>query len=131
MLYEIASLEPPFKALDMKGLFKKVTSGIFSDIPKKYSSDLSDVIKSLLQLTPSKRPTCGKTQFIDLSFGIEQILNMQVVKKHRQSLEDLSFCDEFLEDTKMLDTIKVPKSLQALSNRLPKPKYAQSRQLQK
>jgi NIMA (never in mitosis gene a)-related kinase len=44
----------------MQGLCKKVTAGIYPDIPKHYSSELSKLIKSLLQLNPSLRPNCGK-----------------------------------------------------------------------
>jgi NIMA (never in mitosis gene a)-related kinase len=52
VLYEIASLRPPFKAPDMKGLYKKITTVDYPPISPKYSSDLFGVIKLMLQVNP-------------------------------------------------------------------------------
>ena len=59
IIYETAALHPPFRAEDMKGLYKKVTSGIFPELPKMYSSQLNSFIKQLLQQNPALRPSCG------------------------------------------------------------------------
>ena len=40
----MAALKPPFRALDMEGLYKKVQKGSIDRIPGKYSSDLMQVI---------------------------------------------------------------------------------------
>jgi NIMA (never in mitosis gene a)-related kinase len=45
VLYEMITLRPPFKAADMKGLFKKVTAVDYPPIPSRYSSELSQIIK--------------------------------------------------------------------------------------
>ena len=37
VIYEMATLEPPFKAEDMEGLFGLVTSGVYPPIPANYS----------------------------------------------------------------------------------------------
>ena len=52
VLYEIICLKPPFQANDMDGLFKKVTRGQFTRIPKTYSNDLWSVVKALLSVNP-------------------------------------------------------------------------------
>lgn len=44
----------------MEALYKKVTRGIYSRIPSEYSSELSGVIRALLQVNPEQRPTCDK-----------------------------------------------------------------------
>jgi NIMA (never in mitosis gene a)-related kinase len=59
VLYEMASLKPPFRAENMEGLYNKVTKGNVAKISDKYSNDLFDVIKLLLQVHPENRPTCG------------------------------------------------------------------------
>lgn len=59
VLYEMVTLHPPFRSANMQGLFRKVTSGSYSDIPDNYSSELAGVIKALLQVNPSRRPSCG------------------------------------------------------------------------
>ena len=40
VIYEMASLKPPFRAPDMQGLYRKVQKGTFDPIPKTYSKDL-------------------------------------------------------------------------------------------
>ena len=55
VLYEMTALSPPFTAKDMKGLYNKVVKGVYPKIPSQYSSDLSSMISSLLQIDPKKR----------------------------------------------------------------------------
>lgn len=77
VLYEMITLNPPFRAEDMEGLYKKVIRGSYSRIPTQYSQDLSQVIKALLQTDPSNRPSCGK------NFNyLDKILTMPVVLRH-------------------------------------------------
>ena len=59
VLYEMCALHPPFMASGMKELYSKVTQGSFPEIPENYSPELSNLVHSLLQITPSRRPTCG------------------------------------------------------------------------
>jgi hypothetical protein len=42
----------------MDGLYKKVLKGNFSRIPNNYSDELNHVIKKLLNVNPSSRPSC-------------------------------------------------------------------------
>jgi hypothetical protein len=42
------TLNPPFKAADMNGLYKRIISGKYAPIPSTYSKDLSDVVKACL-----------------------------------------------------------------------------------
>ena len=37
VIYEMTTLEPPFKAEDMEGLFSSVTLGVYPPINSKYS----------------------------------------------------------------------------------------------
>lgn len=52
------SLKPPFKSVDMKGLYKKVVSVDYPPIPNKYSADLSGILRNMLVLNPVLRPSC-------------------------------------------------------------------------
>lgn len=52
----MAALEPPFKATDLQSLYKKVKAGVFKPIPNCYSSDLSEMVNSMLKLRPKERP---------------------------------------------------------------------------
>jgi len=58
-VYEMTAQEPPFKARDMKGLYMKIIKGRYPPIPSHYSTNLGRIIHSMLQKSPSKRPTCS------------------------------------------------------------------------
>jgi NIMA (never in mitosis gene a)-related kinase len=66
VLYEMITLRPPFRAENMEGLYNKVIKGQINKIPDRYSNDLSEMVKLLIQVQPEMRPTCGK--FINLIF---------------------------------------------------------------
>jgi len=104
----------------MEGLYTKVCKGKlllllnnllgqFSRIPERFSSDLADVLKLLLQVQPEARPCC------------DQILSNPTINKKienfKQKLEDSN-------DNILLQTIKVPKNILLLSDRLPQSNYA-------
>ena len=74
VLYELITLQPPFQAEDMQGLYKKVNKGIYPKIPKHYSKDLSLLIKMMLYVDPNKRPSC------------EDLLNMPIIQQKAKIL---------------------------------------------
>ncbi|CAD8184138.1 unnamed protein product [Paramecium pentaurelia] len=107
VLYEMTTLKPPFRAEDMSGLYKKVVKGYYPKIPTIYSQDLSNVIRALLQVQPHLRPSCDK------------ILQLQAIVNR---LDDKILVEE--EGAKfLLQTIRVPRNMHYLTDRLPKPNY--------
>ena len=48
VIYEMCALQPPFKAEDMNGLYKKVLRGQYPAIPTHFSHDMRNLIKSIL-----------------------------------------------------------------------------------
>ncbi|CDW88661.1 protein kinase domain containing protein [Stylonychia lemnae] len=60
VLYELLTLKPPFQSTDMGGLYKKVLKGHYSKIPMHYSSDLSIMLKQMLQVKQESRPNCDQ-----------------------------------------------------------------------
>ena len=60
VLYEMITLHPPFRAENMEGLFNKVIKGRYKNIPNRYSSDLSEIVRLLIQVDPDKRPSCDE-----------------------------------------------------------------------
>ena len=48
VLYEMAALNPPFRAANMNGLYNKVLKGVYDPIPSFYSDDLKLIIRSCL-----------------------------------------------------------------------------------
>ncbi len=105
VLYEMCTLNPPFTDTSMQGLCKKVMKGAYPSIPARYSKDLSTMIATLLNVSPSKRPSCS------------QILHMPACEEHLLEEENIEISQE------LLNTIKFPRNLKHLNNRLPKSQY--------
>ena len=53
----MCALVPPFRADDMNGLYKRVLKGQYPPIPSHYSMDMRQLIKAMLQVQASHRPT--------------------------------------------------------------------------
>ena len=62
VLYEMITLRPPFRAENMEGLYNKVIKGQISKIPERFSSDIWEIVKMLIQVSPEARPNCGKNK---------------------------------------------------------------------
>jgi NIMA (never in mitosis gene a)-related kinase len=59
VVYEMCTLKPPFRAEDMRTLHRKISSGAYQPVSRHYSSELVDVVRSLLQTLPALRPSLG------------------------------------------------------------------------
>lgn len=106
----MTTLEPPFKAEDMEGLFKAVTLGVYPPISQKYSKELAHIIKLMLQQKPKSRPSA------------EKILTSALIQKKIEELHLESLKHE-TTNNELLKTIRIPKKLHYLTDRLPKPNY--------
>jgi NIMA (never in mitosis gene a)-related kinase len=103
------TLNPPFRAANMNGLYHKVLKGVYDPIPSSYSFDLQMMIKNCLQVSQVARPTC------------EKILAMPGLLNHLSgTLERIDIHIDASEHN-LLNTIKVPRDLGQITERLPKP----------
>jgi NIMA (never in mitosis gene a)-related kinase len=113
VLYEMITLRPPFRAENMEGLYNKVIKGQYSKIPEKFSSDLVEMVKFLLQVHPENRPTA------------DQILKNPIIQKRMEFFKTYSD-DMHFDNNLLLQTIKIPKNLLFLTDRLPQANYEKS-----
>ena len=118
VMYETITLRPPFQAKSMEELYKKVMRGNYPRIPKKYSEDLSDAIKLMIQVEAGARPSC------------EELLKMPMITKRIEFFnnnKDIDITEEQNESInkkfELLKTIMVPNKLENLAKNLPKPNY--------
>ena len=118
VLYEMITLKPPFRAENMQGLYKKVLRGNYPKISKQYSTDIQTVVRSLLQVSPKKRPNWS------------QILSNAIIKKKIKDIfqEDDGDIETETDTFKnsLLKTIYFPKNgkdILNLTDKLPKPSY--------
>lgn len=108
VMYELAALKPPFQGAGMKDLFNRISKGEFERIPKCFSNELFDVIKHCLRLNPNERPNC------------DEILNSPVI---RDKFPEEMIREKFFSKAQLLNTIKMPKNMKGLMEKLPKPNY--------
>jgi NIMA (never in mitosis gene a)-related kinase 1/4/5 len=113
LIYELAMLRPPFTALDMQGLSSKVCRGVYPSIPPTYSNDLNNIVNKMLQVLPSKRLTSSA------------LLDLPSIEANLGKTWAMLSPDNKSKD--LLETIMMPKKLNDLANRLPRPKYSRGR----
>ena len=118
VMYEMITLRPPFQAKSMEELYKKVMRGNYPRIPSKYSEDLSDAIKLMIQVEAGARPSC------------EELLKMPMITKRIEFFNnnnDIDITEEQNESInkkfELLKTIMIPNKLENLAKNLPKPNY--------
>eukprot|EP00347_Sterkiella_histriomuscorum_P012181 403369583 len=128
VLYEIVTLQPPFTASDMDGLFKKVLKGNYPKIPAQYTEDLNKTIKKLINVNSAQRPTCDQLLNSELLQKWAKKLGIQLTNGNDGNGTHVYVTEELQEDglggnLSLLNTIKLPKNLKLLTDRLPKSKY--------
>ena len=114
VLYEMAALKVPFEGNSLQDLYKKITRGIITKIPKEYSEDLYSIIKLCLTTDPKQRPTV-----------LQLIANPIIAGKISALKLDLQ-SDQIVLD-KLMNTIKVDKNLNKVKISLPNKKRYRTR----
>lgn len=107
MLYEMASLRPPFMGKNMDKLYKKVCTGLYDPISSKFSDGLSSMIANLLKVKASERPSCN------------QILETKEFKDWEVKIWGKPKAQSAQGFGKLIDTIIVPRNLVDLKICLP------------
>ena len=113
--YEMLTLNPPFRAESFDGLYKKVIAGKYTRISGRYSNDMNDLLKLLFKVNPRERPTCA------------EILKHPLIQKRIEYFKAQIGLDseniDAMDDNELLKTIRLPKNLIGLTEKLPKPNY--------
>ena len=113
VLYEMITLRPPFRAQNMEGLYNKVIKGQLSKLPERFSNELFEIVKLLIQVNSDLRPSC------------DDILKNKIIQKRIEYFKSFTGEQEN-EDKALLQTIRMPKNLLFLSDKLPKPNYSKN-----
>jgi len=111
LLYELAVMEPPFQAKTMKDLSKVICRGKYGRLPSCYSQELNDMVKSLLVLDASRRPS------------MSEVCRMSSVADRRHYL------GEGVRDwnIQIVPTINAGNNIKAIQGRLPAARYSPDR----
>ena len=114
IIYEMCCLRTPFKGKNLDELCENICNGKFEKISSRYSNDLWNLIKMLLEVDVNKRA------------DFNNILNCDFIKDKINEISDIYNDNNYLnvdDDTSMLDTIEY-KNLRDLENKIPnKKKY--------
>mmetsp|Transcript_16830 Transcript_16830/g.27674 ORF Transcript_16830/g.27674 Transcript_16830/m.27674 type:complete len:473 (-) Transcript_16830:374-1792(-) len=122
LLYEMATFRHPFEATSWKGLAQKVLKGTYMDVGPGYSNDIKDMIKLLLVTEPSKRPSIGEIMQMPCMVQRQHLLpKIDLPDYHAVNAPNPNLHPSGQHD--LLDTIKVPRDLQKLKQRLPAANY--------
>lgn len=112
MLFEMAMLKVPFEAHSMADLRYRVLKGSYPPVTGPYSAELVKMVAMCLEPNNEKRPT------------INQILATATVASRLHLLpSELAHRPPSTAGSSLLDTIKVPKNLQLLKDKLPPALY--------
>lgn len=98
IVYEMATYKTPFRAPDMRALYNKVLKGWYEKLPLVYSNDLQYLVRGLLQVSPTFRPSC------------EKILEMKIVINHLKPPPVETMQAQLEVD--LLETIRLPDTIQ-------------------
>mmetsp|Transcript_27914 Transcript_27914/g.29086 ORF Transcript_27914/g.29086 Transcript_27914/m.29086 type:complete len:529 (-) Transcript_27914:57-1643(-) len=84
LLFEMMALKMPFDANSLPMLSLKIIRGNYGNIPSNFSADLKNLLKTLLNVDASKRPT------------IHEILKTPIiVKRIKNFLNEVEYSNEF------------------------------------
>ena len=112
ILYELCMLRPPFTGTSLKSLCMNIQSGIYAPISKFYSRELSYIVKKILEVNPSKRPTCGELLRDDIV--IQKMREVGVVNGGEINGG---------KKAELMKTIKMPRNLKEINKALPMKRY--------
>jgi len=85
ILYEMIALKPPFDGNSLPYLAMRIVQGKYNPLPRKYSPELSNLVKLLLNVIPHKRPNINqilsKEIFVLLIFYVEIPFVNQLIRR--------------------------------------------------
>ena len=113
VIYEMCKLMPPFQAKSMDELYKKIVRGFYPQIPSRYSDDLKEIIKIMIQTEVGARPNCDELLKMSIIQKKSEIINKNLIELNNNS--DIN--------KKLLSTIRIPAEFSNFTRNLPKANY--------
>ena len=114
VIYEMCKLIPPFQAKNMDELYKKIVRGFYPQIPSRYSDDLKEIIKLMVQTEVGARPSCDELLKMSIIIKKAEIINKNLIELNNNNINN---------NKKLLSTIRIPSEFSNFSWNLPKPNY--------
>lgn len=121
--YEMIMLKTPFRAESMERLYHKIMKGSYPKINPRYTEDLRNVIHLLLTVSAAFRP--NSQQILEFRPVKQRIDFLNIFNSPNSNSNRIASKSEsqITNDKMMLETIRIPKKLDVLNNKLPTPNY--------
>ena len=112
IIYEMANLHVPFRGTSLQQLYSKIMKGIYPQISIKYSNDLKNIIRIILNVDAQKRPSAE-----------ELLKNEIILKKIKEFGIYKNNENKIYEKAMLIKTIKIPKNISLINKQLPQKRY--------
>jgi NIMA (never in mitosis gene a)-related kinase len=109
LVYQMMTFTFPFIARSNSELAHRVCLGRYSLPEEEYSGELLSIVRRLLQVSPSQRPT------------VDELMNLQCIRSRMHFLNVITDGDDGLQGDQLLSTIRVPANMKNVN--LPNPAY--------
>ena len=109
----MCKLMPPFQAKSMDELYKKIIRGFYPQIPSRYSDDLKEIIKIMIQTEVGARPNCDELLKMSIIQKKSEVINKNLIELNNNSDNN----------KKLLSTIRIPSEFSNFAHNLPKANY--------
>ena len=114
IIYELCTLAPPFRATNLRDLYRNIKKGYYDPISEQYSDELKTVIKWMLNTNPSQRKSA------------KEIYDSNIIQKkikEGSGKELLQIISQTKENYKLIGTIKMPRNIKDVNKVLPHERY--------
>ena len=112
IIYEMSTLHVPFRGTSLNQLYCRIMKGKYSQIPSRYSNDLKNIIKIILNEDVQKRPSAE-----------ELLKNEIIIKKMKEYGINKNSGNKISEKAILIKTIKIPKNISQINKQLPQKRY--------
>ena len=112
IIYEMANLHVPFRGTSLHQLYSKIMKGIYPQLSMRYSNDLKNIIRIILNVDAQKRPSAE-----------ELLKNEIILRKIREYGININNENKKYEKAMLIKTIKIPKNISQINKQLPQKRY--------
>ena len=116
IIYELCMLKPPFRGTSLKDLGLKVIKGKYFPVIKYYNDDIRKIISKMLVVDPNKRASVD--ELLNSDILINKISNVR-----KNIIIDKVKIGKKSKKVNLMETIKLPRNLKDINNKLPKKRY--------
>ena len=106
IIYELCTLNPPFRGKNFKELFNNIKNGYYKPISNYYSNELKQIIGMMLKTNPNDR--ISAKELLDCNIIKNKISKKEIIPK---------------KESNFIGTIRIPRNIKDINRVLPHERY--------